>query len=668
MTESVTPVIFSDLYRMKHIDYTSAIRTFLFACTLLFNQFSIQAQELPSRRSRAQLRYDKMEYAQAAILLEPLVDVRKPKTADMELLAKSQLQINRYDRALNWYTRVAQQPDAGRTARHEFARVLKLQGRHEEAKIQYRDILQYWGPDAAVSKAIAGVDSAMVWMKQPTGHQLVNLRALNSASSDFGLQANDYGFIFVSEEDLSQSRRAGMTDKPYLRLFSAQETSNGDWSAPHLMHGPFNRGDYHIGPVSVQPDGEALYVTRTYGGNASQRRRSAGNTWLTQHLELKIYDRADGAWLERDFPYNKVDSYSVGHAAFSRDGQLLYFVSDMPGGHGGADIWCCERRADGSWGLPYNAGAQINSPGDELFPYVYGNDSLFFASDGHVGMGGLDLFRAVGQRASFSKPVNLGFPLNSSADDFGFMLEADDATGSKGFLSSNRIGGMGSDDIYQFSYRKPQVHIWLDVSAQDKKSGAALPGTAVVLLDKQDRVHAQTTTDAQGRVKFTLEKNTAYVVKGEQKGYHLDTAPVAAVDPARDTTLYLHLMLQPISTVGERFVLEDIYYDFDKYAIRPDAALVLDQLVSTLRSNPSLSIELSSHTDSRGTAAYNALLSQRRAQAAVDYLVQSGIARGRMRAKGYGETKPVNHCVDGMACSEEAHQANRRTEIEVLTY
>jgi outer membrane protein OmpA-like peptidoglycan-associated protein/tetratricopeptide (TPR) repeat protein len=649
---------------MKKITYS----TTAFTAVLLLRISGIYAQELPNRQHGAVLLYEQMEYARAAEVLEPMVDRKRPLTDDMELLAKSHLQINRYDRALNWYTRVVQQPDASLFSLKEYAKVLQLNGRYDEAKDHYTQLLQRTASDQSIIKALEGVDSAMVWMQRPTGHQLTNLKAINSASSDFGFRLQDGAAIFATEADPSQSQVAGMTGKPYLRLFEVHQDGDEGWRTPQLMSGSFNRFDYHVGPVAVSPSDQTMYVTRTTGGQLSAKSRGDGVKWSTRNLELKLYKKEGLDWVASDFPYNRVDQYSVGHAAFSPDGDILYFASDMPGGKGGADIWYCQKQDDGSWGVPRNAGDQINTKGNELFPSTYGSDTLFFSSDGHVGMGGLDIFRAIGSGVRFSKPVNLGFPLNSSADDFAFILEEMDEDSNRGYLSSNRIGGMGSDDVYHFQYSKPKIQIILEVEARDKKTGDQLSGAAVTLLDKQMQTVAKDETDAQGQVRFSLEKNTPYTVQAEQKGYHLDRVSQPAVQAVRDTTVYLRLDLQPISTVGERFVLDDIFYDFDKHAIRPDAALILDQLVSTLRSNPSLAIELSSHTDSRGSDAYNMRLSQRRAQAAVDYLVRSGIARERMVAKGYGESRLVNSCGDGVSCSEAEHQANRRTEIEVLRY
>src|SRR5690606_32926114 len=341
--------------------------------------------------------------------------------------------------------------------------------------------------------------------------------------------------------------------------------------------------------------------------------------------------------------------------------------SDMPGGKGGVDIWYCELGTDGKWGNPQNAGATINTPGDEMLPSVHEN-TLYFSSTGHVGMGGLDIFKAEGTKSSFTTPVNLGVPVNSPSDDFAFVVLEAGEEGSKGYLSSNRTGGAGSDDIYSFTYQKPKINIQLEGIARDKKTNELLSALTFSLHDQSGQLLAKNKTGLNGVASFDIQKGQHLKLTGEKSGYMSETISVEPVNPQRDTIIRVTMLLQSVQKVGEKFVLEDIYYDFDKYHIRQDAALILDKLVATMRDNPTLRIELSSHTDSRGSDSYNMSLSQKRAQAAVDYIVGRGIARDRMVAKGYGETRLVNKCSNGVKCTEEEHQKNRRTEIEVLAY
>ncbi|ERJ59379.1 OmpA family protein [Sphingobacterium paucimobilis] len=627
----------------------------------------IQAQERPGKRARAEQEFLRMEYANAAQSYEQLVlDKKKPKTEDLERLAESYYYIKRYELAENWLSRAVLLEDASKEAHLKYAEVLKQQGKYLEAKEQYTKYMGKYGTSPEIERAVVGADSAAYWMEHPTKHQVNNERVVNTALSEFGLTPTASGALYATEPNSLLSEKSGMTGQPYLRVYSAERRIDGSLHYPNLMTESFNNSAYHVGPVAVNLANDVLYVTRTYAGKDAQKYKAHAQRWKKQNLELKIYRKNGEAWIEDDFPYNNVKEYSVGHAALNKDETILYFASDMPGGQGGVDIWYSELQQDGSWGTPQNVGSQVNTSGDEMFPSVEGEE-LYFSSTGHIGMGGLDIFKANGAKASFTKPVNMGYPINSASDDFAFINSMDDDMHTMGYLSSNRTGGVGSDDIYSFSLTKPRLNIELITLVKDKKTGEILD-QAIVMLYEEGKVIARGKTDHQGEIRFDVDKGLSYRVYGEREGYMADSASFSAVYSQRDTTIQLVLNLQPVNKVGEKFVLENIYYDFDKHNIRPDAALILDKLVATMRNNPTLKIELSSHTDSRGAKKYNEKLSQRRAQAAVDYIVGKGIDRERLVAKGYGESRLVNKCADGVDCTPEEHQANRRTEVEVIAY
>ncbi len=640
----------------------------MIALSFLLNFNVVQAQEQPDRRSRAEKLYNKYEYAHAAQVYETLVDTKNPQTVDMERLADSYYRINEYNLAENWYARILERPDADKQSYLHYAEVLKQQGKYAEAKTQYQSYVGKFGSTAFVENAIRGADSAEVWLKNPSRYNLRNEQGINTAQAQFSLVPTSGGAIFAGEPTTELlGPKSGMTGQAYLRIYSATKHDDGTLSYPDIMTAPFNHSSYHVGPLATDSTEETLYVTRTYAGNAGEKIKSNGQYWRNQNLELKIYRKNGDSWTEEDFAYNNVKEYSVGHATLSSDDKVLYFASDMPGGKGGVDIWYCELGADGKWGRPQNAGANINTPDDEVFPSVYGN-TLYFSSTGHVGMGGLDVFKAEGARSSFSIPINLGFPVNSPSDDFAFVVMEDNEDGSRGYLSSNRTGGVGSDDIYSFTYQKPKIHILLEAIARDKKTNELLPNVTFSLYGQNEQLLAKNSTAEDGLASFDIKKGQSLKLSGEKIGYMPETISIGPVKAQRDTVIRVTMLLQSVQKVGEKFVLEDIYYDFDKYNIRKDAALILDKLVATMRDNPTLKIELSSHTDSRGSDNYNMTLSQKRAQAAVDYIVGHGIDRDRMVAKGYGESRLVNKCGNGVKCTAAEHQQNRRTEIEVLAY
>lgn len=627
------------------------------------------SQEQPGLRDRADELYQRYEYANAVKLYTRLVDTKKPRLADLERLADSYLRMNDYGSAENWYARVVEHQDSPAENRLIYGEVLKANGRYVEAKQQFEAYASETGDSDRVSLEIAGCDSAIVWMASPTVHRLHN-EAVNTSLSEFSAFPIAGKVYYVGEPDAAMRgvNTYGWTGNPFLRVYTADRSMDNRLSRPVIATGDINRDKYHVGPVSADATGKRLFVTRTYVGKDGERTNEHRRKYRTNRLELYIYAKQDdGSWQVEPFAHNDVQAYSVGHAALSMDGGTLYYASDMPGGQGGTDIWYSEKQTDGSWGKPVNAGPLINSAGDELFPNTGPDGTLYYSSDGFTGMGGLDVFEAMGSKHEWTTPRNLRYPVNSPGDDFAYMVTFEGEEGIAGYLSSNRKGGQGNDDIYSFSLEKPKIVILLRGTTSNKQSGERLEA-AVTLFDGKREIVAKKSSGVKGAFEFVLDRNQSYIVLGTREGYHADSAKVNTEGITKSDTLEVALLLEPVFKVGDTFELENIYYDFDKYNIRADAAVILDELVRTLRDNPTLKIELSSHTDSRGSDEYNEELSQRRAQSAVDYIVSRGIARDRLVAKGYGESRLVNECADGVPCSREAHQANRRTEVTVLAY
>ncbi len=646
---------------------TSMVLGFL----VLFSTMSTAvAQEQASLRDRADELYRRYEYANAASLYVKLVDTRRPRLQDLERLADSYLKMKDYESAENWYARVVATDGSPAGNLLLYGSVLKANGKYAEAKEQLEEYASQTGDMARVAVEIAGCDSAVVWMANPTVHKLRN-ESINTSLSEFSAFPVGNKVYYAGEPDgfMRGVDTYGWTGNSFLRVYTADRGADNALANPVIASESINGDRFHIGPLAADVRSNTLFVTQTYAGNDGGRIKEGQRRYRTHRLELHIHTgNGDGTWSSEPFAYNNAAEYSVGHATLSTDGNTLYFVSDMPGGHGGTDIWYSEKQADGSWGTPVNAGATINSAGDELFPNIGPDGTLYYSSDGFAGMGGLDVFQTTGGKAAWSVPVNMGYPVNSSGDDFTYVVTFDGEGGIAGYLSSNRKGGRGNDDIYSFSFEKPRITIILRGTTSDKSTGERLPATSVTLYDGTREIVAKKSSTGEGTFEFVLDREQTYTVLGQKEGYHADSAKVSTLGITRSDTLEVALLLEPVFRVGQTFELENIYYDFDKHDIRPDAAEILDELVRTMRDNPTLRIELSSHTDSRGSHAYNEALSQRRAQSAVDYLVSRGIARDRMVAKGYGETKLVNRCADGVPCSRDEHQANRRTEVTVLDY
>lgn len=483
---------------------------------------------------------------------------------------------------------------------------------------------------------------------------------INTAASDFGAAFDMGGLVFTSDYTEPDNKNLyGWTGRGFLDIMkSLPKTGSdfwGDLGKPEKFNKKINQ-KYHDGPATFSPDGKNLYFTRSYYGKAI---RVDGTK--TNMLKIFYATKTDSVWNTAEpFFLNSID-YSVGHPSLSTDGKTMYFVSDMPGGEGGTDIYMCSRNCD-KWGLPAKLGPVINSKENEMFPTIYADTILYFASSGHPGYGGLDIFESKMQNGKWTNPVNLQPPINSPFDDFAFSF----APGAKnGFFSSDRPNGIGSDDIYAFRWVIPEVlPSYITGLVKDKTTMEPLAGATVFLYNPKSGYVRVLKTEEDGIYKADIEESSEYLVKAMKSNYIADCTPfpIASLIPGTTLMAPRDLLLDKL-VINKTFRIDNIYYDFDKYNIREDAKPELDKLVRIMKENP-ITIELASHTDSRGSFAYNDKLSQRRAESAVNYIVANNIDKNRITAKGYGEHQLVNKCTDGVECTKEEHQANRRTEFK----
>lgn len=646
---------------------------------------TVMAQEQKPVRQLADEHYSRYEYTVAASLYEKLAR-KKSDTTLQERLATSYRLTNRYAAAARWYERITQGKAAAAEDWLYYGDMLKSLGKYPEAKEAYGQYLAKGGSSSYAAGRLAGCDSALVWMQHPTGHKVENVKEVNTSGEDWGavwyeksaavknpvvvFTSDNLHLAALDKKSKINKSNFGWTNYTYQKLYEIDTTAQTGYGTIRDITPTLNQFVYHVGPLSFSPSGDTVYVTVTNPNKIAYHKLKGEEVYGTRRLELLIGTKKEGKWYGPfPFRYNKPDAYSIAHAAVSKDGQVLYFASDMPGGQGESDIWYCEKQGDSTWSAPINCGPAINTPDDDEFPTIAADGSLYFSSKGHAGMGGFDLFRAEGSKAQWSQPRNLGYPLNSPADDFYYSAKDD----YSGFISSNRFGGRGKDDIYRFLFTPPVVPapkprvLVLETTVLDKDTHEAIDAAGVELLNTNRQARWRQLTQPQGKTYNTLEQQMAYQVQAAKEGYTGDSTVLDTRQPAGDTlrvTLYLEKDKAP--KVGETFVLHNLYYDLDKWNIRPDAARVLDSLVEVLNKYPTLKIELSSHTDSRASDAYNMQLSQKRAKSAVAYLVAHGIAANRLVARGYGETRLVNGCADGVKCSEAEHQANRRTEVKIL--
>jgi outer membrane protein OmpA-like peptidoglycan-associated protein len=372
---------------------------------------------------------------------------------------------------------------------------------------------------------------------------------------------------------------------------------------------------------------------------------------------LKIFKATllNGEWKDlEEFPFNS-DDYSCGHPTLSEDGKTMYFVSDMPGGNGGTDLYVTTVK-DGKWTEPVNLGSDVNTGGNEMFPYLHSDGSLYFSSDAHNSMGGLDVFITSHNGTRWLKPENLNYPLNSIKDDFGFSINNDNKTG---FVSSSRSK---SDKMYSFEKHSPTFTLY--GRARKKATQIPVEGVIVEVTNSATGKVTSVVSDKTGNFKLKLDPESKYNLYCTKFGCFSRTDLISTIGLKYSEDFYADFEVEEI-VIDKPIVLENIYYDFDKWDIRPDAAAELDKLVRILMDNPKIEIEMGSHTDCRGSDRYNLVLSDKRARAAVLYLISRGIDATRLTWKGYGETMHVNKCEDGVPCTEVEHQENRRTEFRV---
>ncbi|GGK83939.1 cell envelope biogenesis protein OmpA [Rufibacter glacialis] len=629
--------------------------------------------------------YENFDYTLA---IEEYQEVFAKKDADLQgaqRLADSYRLTGRTNEAEQWYAKVVAMPEADPINTYYFAEALRSNGKYFEAKTQYQNYAMKVPAEAAKANAKAqACDAALKLMEEPPSAIVVNETAINSGNADFSPTVYGNGILFASDRGGNVSNAKdkdagtyGWTGRPYLQMFYAQRNQDSTWQMPAIAGSTLNSA-YHDGPAVLDTAQTTLYFTRT---NMVEKKEKDVNvdptSWVKKPLSsgyvnrLEIFSarRNGSSWADvKPFAHNKVEEYSVGHPAISPDGQVLYFVSDKPGGYGETDIYYSELQADGTWGQPMNAGNMINTAGKEMFPGFDQSGNLYFSSDTHTGFGGLDVFKTKGSRATWAKPENLRAPVNSPKDDFGMVFMRGAANAQVGYLSSNRDSNNGTDDIYSFKLLSNAILFVTTLERVQVKGKRAinqpLADVRLKLTPKETNDSVVAFSDRNGEYKFGVMKGTTYDLIGDKFGY-LTQSALVAIDTVKlaDTTRVT--LIFDKSQKNQAIAIENIYYDLDKWNIRPDAAVELDKVVQMLKDNPSIKIELGSHTDSREGHGYNQLLSERRAQSAVEYLVSKGIARNRLTWKGYGETMLINGCADGVECTEDQHQLNRRTEFKI---
>jgi outer membrane protein OmpA-like peptidoglycan-associated protein/tetratricopeptide (TPR) repeat protein len=609
------------------------------------------------KKPEKEVRY--FQYAEAIPKLRKIIEKdKKGKDQAIILLADCYRKINDIPNAAAWYKRAVTLESIDPIVYYHYGQTLRSLGEYEEAGKQFSIYNSLAPDDARGSLFEAQCENIIEYLSLPPSGTVHNMGYLNSENADFSPIIYGYNIIFSTDRELTSHKDTySWTGAPFISLATAKRVA-GDSPEEWVLTDPGLFSDrldspYHDGTAVLSMDGNTIYFTRT---EKDRKAKKGEDQVLTDNLKIYSSKKENGEWVEAEPFYLNSENYSVGHPALAPGDTLLYFISNMPGGKGGTDLYVCQWNGK-EWTGEKNLGTSINTVGDEMFPYLDSEGTLYFSSNGHLGYGGLDIFKSQMADSNWQTPENLLSPINSTYDDFGITLTKEN---NKGLLSSNRPGGYGNDDMYGFMFNDVIRPIKISGRVVDTDLIPVANATVFLLNTNTDDVLILK-SDSLGMYETTVDPNTDYVLLANKAAYLEDCQTF----PVKEEDAYPNDLILNKLDVDEVFQVENIYYDLDKWFIRTDAEPPLDNVVKIMKENP-ISIELSSHTDCRASDAYNKELSQKRAESAVRYIILQGIDPSKITAKGYGETMLVNECADDVECTEEQHQLNRRTEIKVV--
>jgi len=617
---------------------------------------------------KADRKYAAFDYIEAAKLYEDyLTGAKNPKAEVVTKAADSYYYINTMGSALRWYTKLHELQGDKMDDKHFHRYILALRS---EEKYDKADELMLARLDMKNDK-----DGKDRYMQQkihltfqkgrPSGLQYtVSNLAVNSSKADFGTAFYGDKIVYASSRDTVGKKTYSWNDQPYLVLYEAKrDTATGAFSKDKKFIAK-GQTTYHNAAATFTPDLKTVYFSVN---NVKKGNKLVDDEKGTNNIQIvKATIKGDKLENQVKLPFCS-DDYSVGHPALTEDGKYMFFVSDMPGGYGETDIYYVEIYSDGTFGTPVNAGPEINTIGREMFPFIKG-ETLYFSSDGHYGLGGLDVFSTViGNDMKFSIPLNMERPINSNGDDFAFIIDDKE---SSGYLSSNRKGGKGDDDIYFFKKEK-LCHYVVSGTVRNKKDGLPIAGASVSTGQKTMLV-GTATTDEDGKYTIAFPCGSKARMTASKEGYSSDEKEVEAGKVTGelknvDFVLGKYEELVRIEDNVEKIDINPIYFDFDQYYVTPQGAAELDKVVYVMQHFPDIIIKIESHTDSRGADDYNMRLSDDRAKSTFSYIIAKGIEPKRIESvRGYGESRLRNKCSNDVECTEEEHQLNRRSDFIIV--
>lgn len=627
---------------MKHINK-------IIILLVLVSSYSLTAQNKDTKK--ADKLFAEFEFVKAIDAYNKLVEDGKADGYVYSQLADANYNIFNTAEAERWYAK-ALETESSADMMYNYAQMLKANGKTDKAMSQMAAFASKYPRDDRAKEFNANPNylANLLGAKEKFSIEALDI---NTPESDFGGTLKD-GMLYITSARNKSRRTYDYNEQPFLDIYALTENEDGTYGAADLLPRVINT-KHHEGLVAFSPDGNTMYFSReSFFDNVYQKEKGSKLKYSVKHL-YKAEKNEKGDWDNVQPLSINNQEYSVQHPTVNSDGTVLYFASDMPGGQGKYDIYKATINADGDVGAPENLGATVNTNGNEGFPNMSNANTLFFASDGHMGFGGLDVFAFDGNEV-----VNLGAPVNSNVDDFAFSLNEDTR---KGFVSSNREGGQGSDDVYAITKLKP-CFTTIEGMIVDAKTNTPLSGVIATLFGADGSKLDEKESGTDGVVTFKVDCETPVAINAVKEEYESNRVEIA---PTTSESVAQTIALSPIEKiiVEDRVVLNPIYFDFDKWNIRSEAALELNKLVAVMKKYPDMVIKATSHTDSRGRDSYNLKLSDRRAKSTAQYVISQGIDASRISGIGKGESEPLIDC--GNKCTEDEYQMNRRSEFIIVS-
>jgi len=628
----------------------------LYTFSILICLFTSSLWSQNSDTRKADQHFERFAYSDAIKAYEKLIQKGKSNSYVYKQLAKSYYKISDFEKAEQFYKRYMRSnrnPEAD--VYYEYAQSLLSNGREEEFKKAMLDFSKK-APRDSRAKAFLENTDYLSDLKSMRPRFELNKLNLNSEYSDFGAYERGDQLFFVSARN-EKAKTYGWDQGHALDVYVANNVE-GAFTNPVEVEGDIN-SKFHEGLLAITKDSSTVYFTRNDYFREKYRTDDNG----VNHLKIYKATLVNNQYQDvEDLSINDV-SFSNANPALSPDESQLYFSSDRPGGYGASDLYVVDINEDGSLGEPRNLGPSINTEGRENFPFLDQEHTLYFSSDGHLGFGGFDVYYAKQESGNFLPPQNLGHPLNSSTDDFSFFYNSSTETG---YVSSNRVEKKGqdrTDHIYSVKLVHPLEQTLISVEVLDAKTDLVIENVQVIFYDEDAEEYSRTETDANGLSKSYLPTGQKFDMQVNMKGYESESNTLEI--PSTQMFYKVALIPEKSEVEIEMQILEKlIFFDYDDASIRPEAALELDRLIKILEENPELNIKVISHTDERGSEAYNLELSEKRAENTVKHLIQNGIDESRLSFEGKGKSELINGCDSG--CTDEEHEENRRSEFKIV--